>query len=305
MQFTFLAWSTQLRPSANILLKKDAGVELIIYKMSSEHPALGLDEQDQSRGEVQDDQYEAENFGTEHGEHTDYPPMPDQQQQYGYYDDDADRRAHPTAHQDIPDASAYGKIFVGGISWQTNEANLRSHFEKFGELDDVALMTDKRTGQPRGFGFVTFKDPAGMWSVMIFCAQTNRRKIGAHIRKLRASYTCCLYHCEHTSIGHSLFLYFILYTTNYCRYQLLYFLLLLLYVVVDVALQQEHVIDGRTVDVKRAVPKDEAPAPTRYILFRLQLEQRSWLPCNPVNAYISNGGISRLLFLGSSQRRYS
>lgn len=54
-----------------------------------------------------------------------------------------------------------GKLFVGGLSWQTTEDGLRLYFDKFGELVDVALMTDKRTGQPRGFGFVSFKDPAG------------------------------------------------------------------------------------------------------------------------------------------------
>lgn len=54
-----------------------------------------------------------------------------------------------------------GKIFVGGISWQTTEDGLKYYFEKFGELSDVALMRDKMSGNPRGFGFVTFKDPAG------------------------------------------------------------------------------------------------------------------------------------------------
>jgi len=54
-----------------------------------------------------------------------------------------------------------GKIFVGGLSWQTTADGLRFYFEKFGELSDVALMTDKRTGQPRGFGFITLKDPSG------------------------------------------------------------------------------------------------------------------------------------------------
>lgn len=42
-----------------------------------------------------------------------------------------------------------GKIFIGGLSWQTTELNLRYYFEKFGELTDVALMMDKRTGKPR------------------------------------------------------------------------------------------------------------------------------------------------------------
>lgn len=42
-----------------------------------------------------------------------------------------------------------GKIFVGGLSWATTEEGLRFYFEKFGEVADVSLMIDKRTGQPR------------------------------------------------------------------------------------------------------------------------------------------------------------
>jgi RNA recognition motif-containing protein len=42
-----------------------------------------------------------------------------------------------------------GKIFIGGLSWSTTEQTLRYYFEKYGELSDVALMYDKRTGKPR------------------------------------------------------------------------------------------------------------------------------------------------------------
>ena len=49
-----------------------------------------------------------------------------------------------TNHDDVE-----GKIFVGGLSWQTTEESMRFHFEKFGELSDIAIMIDKRTGQPR------------------------------------------------------------------------------------------------------------------------------------------------------------
>jgi hypothetical protein len=59
------------------------------------------------------------------------------------------------------DDDCVGKVFVGGLSWQTTIEGLRYYFEKFGELTDVALMSDKRSGQPRGFGFITFRDPAG------------------------------------------------------------------------------------------------------------------------------------------------
>lgn len=94
---------------------------------------------------------------------------------------------------DYETENSAGKLFIGGLSWQTTEDGLRYYFEKFGELTDVALMTDKRTMQPRGFGFVSFKDPAAL----------------------------------------------------------------------DVVLGQTHNIDGRVVDVKRAVPRDKAPAPSR------------------------------------------
>ena len=69
------------------------------------------------------------------------------------------------------EGDAAGKFFIGGVSWQTTEAELREHFAKFGELQDVALMRNKHTGQPRGFGFVKFKDNSGPFDRIPFdCA---------------------------------------------------------------------------------------------------------------------------------------
>ena len=50
------------------------------------------------------------------------------------------------------------RLFVGGLSWDTNEHGLRAAFEVFGDLDDVHLVTERETGRSRGFGFVTFAD---------------------------------------------------------------------------------------------------------------------------------------------------
>ena len=52
-------------------------------------------------------------------------------------------------HNGMLNDDVEGKIFVGGLSWQTTEESMRFHFEKFGELSDIAIMIDKRTGQPR------------------------------------------------------------------------------------------------------------------------------------------------------------
>jgi RNA recognition motif-containing protein len=45
-------------------------------------------------------------------------------------------------------------LFVGNMSFQTTESELRSVFEPFGELTRVNVVTDRDTGQARGFGFV-------------------------------------------------------------------------------------------------------------------------------------------------------
>lgn len=45
-------------------------------------------------------------------------------------------------------------IYVGNLSYKTGEEELRAAFERFGEVSRVNILTDRDTGQPRGFGFV-------------------------------------------------------------------------------------------------------------------------------------------------------
>lgn len=54
----------------------------------------------------------------------------------------------------------HGKLFVGGISWQTNEDGLLEYFSKYGEVVEAVIMKDRNTGRARGFGFIIFADPA-------------------------------------------------------------------------------------------------------------------------------------------------
>jgi hypothetical protein len=51
-----------------------------------------------------------------------------------------------------------GKLFVGGISWETDEDRLREYFGRFGEVTEAVIMRDRNTGRARGFGFVVFAD---------------------------------------------------------------------------------------------------------------------------------------------------
>ncbi|XP_062397194.1 heterogeneous nuclear ribonucleoprotein A1b isoform X2 [Sardina pilchardus] len=50
------------------------------------------------------------------------------------------------------------KIFVGGIKEDTDEGHLRDYFEQFGKIDAIDIMVDHKTGNKRGFAFVTFDD---------------------------------------------------------------------------------------------------------------------------------------------------
>ena len=54
------------------------------------------------------------------------------------------------------------KLFVGGLSWGTDDDGLRDAFAEFGDVTDAKVITDRETGRSRGFGFVTFssKDDA-------------------------------------------------------------------------------------------------------------------------------------------------
>ncbi|KAI8793616.1 heterogeneous nuclear ribonucleoprotein 27C [Biomphalaria glabrata] len=55
-----------------------------------------------------------------------------------------------------------GKIFVGGLSWDTDKDALQSYFSQYGEVTDCVVMNNPQTGKSRGFGFVTFKDPSAV-----------------------------------------------------------------------------------------------------------------------------------------------
>jgi cold-inducible RNA-binding protein len=49
-------------------------------------------------------------------------------------------------------------IFVGNVSFQSTEENLRSAFAAFGTVNDVRIVRDQETGRSRGFGFVEMED---------------------------------------------------------------------------------------------------------------------------------------------------
>ena len=52
------------------------------------------------------------------------------------------------------------RLYVGNLSFDTSEDELRSTFEQFGAVTDVKIMLDRDTSRSRGFGFVTMAGPS-------------------------------------------------------------------------------------------------------------------------------------------------
>jgi len=52
------------------------------------------------------------------------------------------------------------KLFIGGLSWHTDENTLREKFAEFGAVDEAVVVKDRDTGRSRGFGFVRFTQEA-------------------------------------------------------------------------------------------------------------------------------------------------
>lgn len=66
-------------------------------------------------------------------------------------------------------------IFVGNLSFRTTEDEVRALFAAYGTVDRVNLITDRDTGQPRGFGFVEMSNDAEADRAI---AELNGRQVG-------------------------------------------------------------------------------------------------------------------------------
>ena len=51
-------------------------------------------------------------------------------------------------------------IFVGNLAFSTTDYDVRQLFEPYGVVDTISIITDRYTGQSRGFGFVEMPDSA-------------------------------------------------------------------------------------------------------------------------------------------------
>jgi RNA recognition motif-containing protein len=57
------------------------------------------------------------------------------------------------------------RIYVGNLPFSATEDEIREKFGEHGEVVSVALITDRETGRPRGFGFVEMEDDAALAAI--------------------------------------------------------------------------------------------------------------------------------------------
>lgn len=74
------------------------------------------------------------------------------------------------------------RIYVGNLAEQTTENEIRDAFAAYGEVSRVAIITDKQSGQPRGFGFVEMnQDEEGTLAI----AELHESQLGDRAIKVK------------------------------------------------------------------------------------------------------------------------
>lgn len=68
------------------------------------------------------------------------------------------------------------KLFLGGLSWDTTEEDLQDYFGQFGQVSNVSIKYNAATGNPRGFGFITFANDDSIEAVLNSGPHTVKNK---------------------------------------------------------------------------------------------------------------------------------
>jgi cold-inducible RNA-binding protein len=70
------------------------------------------------------------------------------------------------------------KIYVGNINFKSSEDELRNVFSAHGDVEEVFIATDRETGRPRGFAFVTMRDDSQAKAAI---AAVNGQDVGGRV----------------------------------------------------------------------------------------------------------------------------
>lgn len=102
------------------------------------------------------------------------------QQQQSHQQQSQSQQPHQQqATAGIPGKDDERKLFVGGLSRNTTDKELRDHFGKFGEIESITVKIDPYTGVSRGFAFMVFTNPKTIDKLLASGEHyINKRKVG-------------------------------------------------------------------------------------------------------------------------------
>jgi len=174
------------------------------------------------------------------------------------------------------------KIFVGGLSWDTTDVGFTSFFSRFGEIKDSVIMRDKSTGSSRGFGFVKFAEAPSVDKVLAQELELDGRKIDCKVAVPREAISDTTPSGQKTKkifVGglsikttqdefKSHFSQFgtvvnavIMMDSQSRRSRGFGFVTYESESTVDAVLNRTHVLNGKPVELKRAIPKEKIAPP--------------------------------------------
>jgi len=86
-------------------------------------------------------------------------PNESQNQEHSQHQHSSSQSSQQQATAGIPGKDDERKLFIGGLSRNTTDKELRDHFGKFGEIESISVKVDPHTGISRGFAFMVFTNP--------------------------------------------------------------------------------------------------------------------------------------------------
>lgn len=86
---------------------------------------------------------------------------PDSSQPHGMSENNSAKALYTVDQRELVVSNRFDesdrKLFVRGLAWNTADETLRCEFEKYGEIEEASIARDRKTGNSKGFGFVTYR----------------------------------------------------------------------------------------------------------------------------------------------------
>ncbi|XP_043474269.1 RNA-binding protein squid isoform X2 [Leptopilina heterotoma] len=79
---------------------------------------------------------------------------------------DGENGARDAAENGQGESQEDRKLFVGALSWETTDKELREYFSKYGDIESINVKTDPNTGRSRGFAFIVFAKAESLDKIM-------------------------------------------------------------------------------------------------------------------------------------------